>query len=487
MKKILIVMMLVLAVSVSIFIDKPVYDQVILTDEYTFSSRVEGENFNFEDLRVFNITDSDVLLIEMTDVCKFIEELYNAKAFYDYKEEKLKIINQYLLNGQNKSLHIEYEFDYEKNIVVVKGLHRLEDAYWKEDNFNSNLDYEIIDKDSSKTIMFSNYEIDIFQTEEQRFIPIEVFEVLFINYYKLEKIENEIVLNRPLLSPNHYYLNNSDNHDKILRNIALRFDLFYGLPDKLNSVAGAREKLLKSTHVDSDEFDEIVSEFVNSLEDGHTIYFKPNALINEKATDEQLLWNCNQRKETTSKDYGNLFYVDFPVFHPDFKIELNPLLKEAQEYEYAVIDLSCNLGGYSYVLEDILSRFTNGKYQVKYKMEEYEYEIIKKVDKKEFFPLDLEEIYIITSSNTYSAAHILSVYLKDYEFAMLVGEPSGGGACPVSFYMLETGSLIGYSSQLCIRGLDGRKIEEGLIPDIDYSPGVEGYKVDDIVNLIREQ
>ena len=46
---------------------------------------------------------------------------------------------------------------------------------------------------------------------------------------------------------------------------------------------------------------------------------------------------------------------------------------------------------------------------------------------------------------------------------------------------------IGVYLQICFRGLDDRKIEDGLIPDIDYSPGVESYKVDDIVNLIREQ
>jgi hypothetical protein len=158
--------------------------------------------------------------------------------------------------------------------------------------------------------------------------------------------------------------------------------------------------------------------------------------------------------------------------------EFSDFTAETFAYEYdllvtdtttdIVLDLSCNPGGYIMSLMDLLPYFYDGSFTIY--MENYEYGSSYQYTFDSNIEAITENVYILTSSGTYSAANILSAQLQSDGIATVIGQNSLGGSSQVDVLVAPGGMLLTVPTLTHYTNASGDSFEMGVPVDyiIDY-------------------
>lgn len=147
---------------------------------------------------------------------------------------------------------------------------------------------------------------------------------------------------------------------------------------------------------------------------------------------------------------GNIGYLEFSYFHDpaEGSETAAALMQFLSNTDALIIDLRKNNGGAMEMAQFISSYFFSNKELPLYKYYYYENKR-KRVDREMWLlpsvpgkRLDDIDIYILTSSATFSAAEWMSYSLQNLKRVTIVGEQTAGGAHPVDRKILTQGFLI---------------------------------------------
>lgn len=178
------------------------------------------------------------------------------------------------------------------------------------------------------------------------------------------------------------------------------------------------------------------------------------------------------------------------VIVPDFSgerfaTEYFEELEKVRGYENIILDLSCNLGGYLGNTHLFNYPFTNDKI--------YSYDgdingakVKNFATKKQDTELFNSNIYVLTSSTSFSAGNYAPIMFRDMGLGKTVGESSGGGTAAVALIVMPNGAVMSMSSgSSLLYDKNFKHVEDGVKIDIP----IDLYKYDDldeIYNAVAE-
>ena len=177
----------------------------------------------------------------------------------------------------------------------------------------------------------------------------------------------------------------------------------------------------------------------------------------------------------TASDVANDTQSTFAIFYKAFKsIKSNPNI------ENVVFDVSLNGGGYATALGQALSFLTNDHVKINYTNPLCGAVYQECADYDNDFDGDYSEddsyegkydFYILTSAYSFSCANAFPCIAKEYGYAKIIGEKSGGGDCVVATGVSAEGTSWQMSGNTKLIHEDGSSFDEGASPDyeLDYS------------------
>lgn len=183
------------------------------------------------------------------------------------------------------------------------------------------------------------------------------------------------------------------------------------------------------------------------------------------------LYEARERMETCEIEEGFTRLADDTarIVLQQFTLETPHRLKDAleraerEDMEHIIIDLTCNSGGVRGPMIRTLGMITDETIETHRKnardgaLTTHVYET-----DETYFPF---EYSLLVSNVTYSAAHHFTVVAKAEGSATVYGERTGGGGASVATHILPSGAIIRLSSTDVLASIDGRMLEEGIVPD----------------------
>ncbi|MFU8793725.1 MAG: S41 family peptidase, partial [Acholeplasmataceae bacterium] len=145
-----------------------------------------------------------------------------------------------------------------------------------------------------------------------------------------------------------------------------------------------------------------------------------------------------------------------------------------------IIDFTCNAGGFMYAMMDMLPYVMNNPLQITFKHHTlgamHQYYFTSGINKLS------ANLYIKTSSLTYSAANIFTLYAKAYGDAIVIGEQSSGGSSHVDTVFAPAGMLIQVPFAFHLTTHLGENFEYGVPVDHIFT----SQDLVDLIDLIEE-
>ncbi len=152
-----------------------------------------------------------------------------------------------------------------------------------------------------------------------------------------------------------------------------------------------------------------------------------------------------------------------------------------------IIDVRFNQGGFDKVSSDIASRFTNQEHIAFSKKarlgDSFTEDQIISLSPKGDFQFN-QDIVLLTSPLTASAAEIFALYLKDLPYVTIVGENTNGGFSDILTHALPNGAIIGLSNEIysdmngvVYEGIGVGPVAENRVPFLfndDFSKNIDG-------------
>ncbi|MCD4827506.1 MAG: S41 family peptidase [Acholeplasmataceae bacterium] len=345
------------------------------------------------------------------------------------------------------------------------------------------------------TIDLDIYDLEIIQEKDVYYVPLYLANLFFTGDLLNVLVEDdkiyvfddpyafdsiEIELNDDEIDQDVYVKHNASY-------LALLFDYFYGLKD-YKEIDSFSEKLskYKIDRAQSLPYQHLrMQDFVFDLDDMHTGiesfgYFADQTTLSSIPKDskiyefysEYINSLCEYRTESVSlEEYMEAYVLSINNFSYDTAKLLKEVLVDLDPEKMLFIDLTCNTGGNLDGVLELLSYLTD---DMTIYMED---SLIKTTTTRNYSTINdtiLEnQVVVITSKVTYSAANLFVSIVKDKGLALVIGHKTGGGAAAVAFTLLPDYTMLTYSSSTLLKNKNGDIIEDGIEPDIEV--GIDSY------------
>jgi hypothetical protein len=181
-------------------------------------------------------------------------------------------------------------------------------------------------------------------------------------------------------------------------------------------------------------------------------------------------------KETRILD-GNIGYLKFNFFSADqeaFRVAVGAMAFLAN-CDALIIDLRENGGGNPEMIQLLSSYFFSGEPR---HLNSFYYRMDEKTEQYWTLPyvpgskLAETDLYVLTSSYTFSGAEEFTYNLKNMKRAVIVGETTGGGAHPVKMEILNDDFIIGVPYARAVNPISKTNWEgTGIEPDVKVPAG----------------
>lgn len=459
-----------------------------------------------------------------------IEDYIKSINYFD-KDVIVSEDNNYRFVTQGFNKHIK--LDYENNQFIIYDFEIFsvdEKQYLLDSRYNQNLLLTVdeVDEDIMTVINLDDYNLKLEKADNKILIPFHVINAFFSldSYYYVyytgakyfgysladgncppSKIKNSDVS----LSFNEKYAEYNFNF------LNLIFNEFYGLRyfDKNN----LRELLAlnKSIYLDQDTYLVQTKKFIASLNDLHTTIsisdlINRNDVSSYQSTRGYNMNNLRSRLKSASSllyysnnNFGGYVLIDdktaiipFGEFSMDGDYNTaKAIATDFKEFielgvENVIFDISLNGGGDTFSLAQTLGLMTNEDIVLDFinvRNNHYSKEIFK-VDSD--FDGDFSDddaytqfnYYVLSSEYSFSCANDFVHYCKKHNYAKIIGQKSGGGACCIAPVVTPTGALIVLSGLYGVKNSDNELIENGI--DVDYEIDYDNfYKKDYLLSAIN--
>lgn len=224
-------------------------------------------------------------------------------------------------------------------------------------------------------------------------------------------------------------------------------------------------------------------EYTYSFPDGSTVteIYTSNDFYNSlAANDPEDTADVPYSREIIGKNNMALLTLESCVYDMDFREFLYEFFLDVKDsgVENLVIDLRDNAGGTSQVFDELMiylgrekfiapgGKWRLGPYMMKWESEETK---VTHLDDVTVFD---GNVYVLTSSDTFSSATLVAELFADNDFATLIGEPCGNmpeGCGEVVVFQTPNAALTFQLSTKYFERIDREKADQPLTPDIECS------------------
>ena len=486
----------------------------IATTHTVSATTLQGYSFE-ENLGITYVNIEEFLLflkqglIHLTmDITEDFEITYSFNVPVDY----------YDILGVH-SLEYSMVLDHEDNTIYLEDFSLLSSLnYGYSLPVNENYYLESLEKTEANkevTIDLDDYNMDILFEFDEYYIPLYLANLFFtglsINVYEMNDTLFVIDYGTDFadLEAN-FELNTSLDINSVLDHttdyLGLYFDYFYGLKE-YQGVESYIDILDDYSFSESSSFRDYNLELKNFLGDQndlHTIIVSggfadpdidvsANYTVDSKLYDYLYSYNnnaCFDRTEEVDYYYTNNMSV---ISVNSFTNETESLVAEYVDLvsptDTVVLDLSCNSGGSLSAIVNLMRYFTNEGIPIKY-LNSQTLEITEEIYSSHEDIAFENDLVLITSTVSYSAANIFASIFKDLELGIIIGENSLGGAGAVISTVLPNGVVIYNSSNMTFLNEDNQLIEDGIEVDIEYRLPIDydalSFKLDSYFKLATE-
>ncbi len=357
----------------------------------------------------------------------------------------------------------------------------------------------------SVTYKLSDYDIYMYEEDGKYYVPFHVLQFILSEY------EMKLVYNGEEFYYLEVYGEDSDlssisrnveiDNDVVMYNAnfnRMLFDNYYGLKDFVDYKENfdiIKEKVGEETKSYFNKYDD----FLASLKDLHTSpisylytskfsYGQKSIAFQYEKLGTYIGLECyNIDEEVTYTAISDkTAVVSVPGFSGErFGTQYLEVLEEVRGYENIVLDLSCNLGGYAGNSALFIYPFTNDDiymYSGDITGGQYNDFARKRNDTKLFD----NNVYLLTSSSSFSAGNYAPVIFSDMELGTNIGEPSGGGTAAIAFVVMPNGAVITMSSgSYLLYDKNYEHVENGVKIDIPIDLS-DVSSFDELHKLIKE-
>ena len=423
-------------------------------------------------------------------------------------------------------------------------------------SYSSHIKYISSSNSDSSAIYFmlGDYGFDIYHYDGKCLLPFNIMNTVFCssNQYNIYFNGDAYYGVWGYISNSSAIRSSSLNNKDISREfresnlhfIDFLMDYFYGLKDYKNLADTFSSNLsdeivnnLLSTNYDtySNAYYDTFNKYLNDLHSGvlsdtfyaPTNYKGSNLLVNQSKRYKDYIAQMQQlnqlRDSELIKYYDNTATIRLDSFVTGTNEEISQsdgylydsyeymryCLSNIAQYETKyqkkinniVLDLSLNGGGNLGALERVLGFITDENIPFAiynslgglYSYEESAIDADNDDDYEDKDAYSQYNWYILTSSNTFSAANYCAAICKNSGFAKIIGQKSGGGMCSVLYTNLLDGTSLNISSNTSLRVVGDiadydtyYEVESGIEPDIYIADFQNFYNDEYICNLINE-
>ena len=540
MKKRLLLGTLVLAfMSLSLTSCGYAPDNVSITDsDYTLEDCSNDYTLSNNKMTISKIDDG---IIEYVSVDYFLNSLngflnssylnrilnaYNGTATYFWytkiSEDSSKIITERIV------------VDYNKNTITLSNFFAAGFELSRGGDSFDDIIFETQDVDMGDPVVYnlSDYDFDIYFKNQTVYIPFVVANAIFCssnqeNLYLDNENQKVYFVDYDLKSSNVSEITYSNEQTEEFREYNLNsfefiMDNFYGLKNYKNIgsfdeyISDYKEDLLSTDPVRN--LSAYRSILLTNINEMHTRIGSVSYYLSDKTNDN---WDVtyrgekrNQYKELNEnlvalrtakissdtyyesvyskvvEDSGKKYaYLIFDEFSDGIAAKIES--KFSDEYDYIIIDLSLNVGGYSDELYRILGLMTDEPIvtQSRYMLSNAKTESIfgTKTNKSGDYKHDAydSKYYVIASECSFSCGNIMPAICGEYNIATVIGNKTCGGMCAVFPYVLADGTSLQISSTVAQYAND-KPLEDGYDIDDKYKIEYDNYfDVNYIINFIK--
>jgi len=447
-----------------------------------------------------NEEDESVSYVDIEEFVAFLGEgLLNYNVF---KEDTLlldfrQVIPSEMVDLIGTDIAIyEIEFDHEENTIYTSDLDiftRLNLVHSISTNeFVELSDIQSNDVNPEVTIDLDDYNFDILYENNHYYLPMYLANLFLTGAsFNLYETDDAIILfdyGTETEQVQEHYTSSSltldDVKDATNNYLALYFDYFYGLKeekeiDSFTMYLETFELDEQNTFIDHYE---AISDFVFSLDDLHSRIIDTGFLLPEYTPKENFL--LGSKVNTYSIAYQNSQCSVFPEAFDYQEIEEGTHLFKIPEFTFdtgsqfgdyvsliengddIIIDLTCNTGGSLQGVVELLLYLSDDPIPVRNNNSKTNSLV------EEFYVNDEEaldaNVYVITSSVTYSAAHVFASIVSDAGIGTVIGDPTLGGSCALVFTVLPNGLILSNSSYMTFIDESLAVDDDGTNPDLYY-------------------
>ncbi len=447
----------------------------------------EANRFNEKNVEIINHTNFDfqvdsftiyyennelIFYLEVNDYVSNMKNMFEDNFGYEVNED----IVRFYLDAEDSP---EVIFDFENNTVsssYVDAGNELFKANESAEEFIEEYEsyfiaedeefYEIVTESTNITYNLSDYDIEIVREGEDYYVPFHVLQFM-LSEYEMKLVYNGEEFNylevysdevdygdmRKDVEFDQEVVDYNTNFNRMI------FDNYYGLKDYVdyeNDFDRVDYSLKDGSY--KEYFDEYDS-FVASLEDLHTATVQYMYTTEFDYSNDTMMFYMDKLGayfELGCANYGEMVTFQelsektallfIPGFSEErFATQYFEVLEEARGYENIVLDLSCNLGGYAGNTTLFNYPFTNDDIYM-YSGDVTGAQTSYFARKRENTELFDNNIYVLTSSSSFSAGNYAPVMFHDMEFGTNIGEPSGGGTAAIAFIVMPNGAVTTVSS-----------------------------------------
>jgi hypothetical protein len=470
-----------------------VEDEVTLIKEASVTDLSEHYSFKKSTLKLYDVNvDQGTDYVEISE---FLELVDPAIEEYRLEPGSAHTINLYFdISFGQEQYSLFLKFNEETNLLAIGDYSVFG---FMTTSYDMDYDFEftsevinVVNGRGYKEIDFDDYDFDIVKANDAFYIPFSIANLLLsgdsISVYSDNR---DIYMIEDVMEYQNYFSKELDediNEEKMMEDTTnyfrMLFDHFYGLESTFfnngSSFLLDNDELKNATNIE--EYNKVLLGIIYGLDDIHTSTitngyhlsndFIPTLDTNSRwdiLTDNLEKYECNVVDAGTLKEYDDYYVFRIDVFTEQTKTILKEQLGNINQTKDIYIDLRCNTGGMIGGMYDLISYLTNDPFQVSYQMVESNIKITEEVTSNIDNKLD-NQLIVITSGVTFSAGNIFTSIVKDNQLALIVGQQSLGGACPVGFTVLPNNMIITYSTNMMFIDNKYAYVEYGVSPDKYY-------------------